>query len=65
MVRPVVLALLCWSVVSVPAMVILGRIMRGPSKTPTAPTVDPATAAEQDELAAADTLTRDLEPTPL
>ena len=65
MVRPVVLALLCWFVVSVPATVILGRIIGGSSKTPTAPTLGPTTAAERDELAAAETVTKDLEPTSL
>ncbi len=62
MVRPVVLALLCWFVVSVPATVILGKLMRGPSRTPTAPTSDPATAAEWDELTPAESPAKDLEP---
>ncbi len=75
MVRPVVLALLCWFAVSVPAAVILGRLMRGPSKTPPVPTcapdhgtasdVPPATAVARDELTAAERLEQDLEPTPL
>jgi hypothetical protein len=75
MVRPVVLALLCWFVVSVSATVILGRLMRGLSKAPTVPNVNPdygtasdgppTTAAERDELVPAERLTKDLEPTPL
>ena len=75
MVRSVVLALLCWFGVSIPATVILGRIMRGSSKTPTVPVSDPdhgtaahgppTTAVERDELAAAEYMARDLEPTPL
>lgn len=44
MVRPVVLAVLCWFAVSVPATVILGRLMRRCSTTPTAPASDPAHA---------------------
>ena len=76
MVRPAVLALLCWFVVSVPAAVILGRLMRASSKTLTVPTSDPAhgtasywplaTTVERGEVAAAaERLEKDLEPTPL